>query len=145
VVAALCSGTFWTSAGKPRTSDHGRRAATLIYNIPGHSVAQLVFIPLDFAVAGCGLCRPARAEQAEVAGHMRRRASRQDAATRVAVQPKQARIARRLHDIVARRQCDGAASRRCRAPAPDAMAEDRDALRMSSTPGGAGGDAVCSV
>jgi hypothetical protein len=40
-------------------------AATLVYNIPGHSVNELVFIPVDFAVAWvAGL---AVREQAEVA------------------------------------------------------------------------------
>ena len=42
--------------------------ATLVDNIPGHSVDQLVFIPVDFAVAWvAGLAVRARAEQAEVA------------------------------------------------------------------------------
>ena len=43
-------------------------AATLVYNIPGHSVDQLVFIPVDFAVSwAAGVAVRARAEQAEVA------------------------------------------------------------------------------
>ncbi|MGO9899165.1 MAG: sensor histidine kinase, partial [Solirubrobacteraceae bacterium] len=42
--------------------------ATLVYNIPGHSVDQLVFIPVDFAVSWvAGVAVRARAEQAEVA------------------------------------------------------------------------------
>ncbi len=42
--------------------------ATVVYNIPGHSVAQLVFIPVDFAVSWvAGVAVRARAEQAEVA------------------------------------------------------------------------------
>ena len=43
-------------------------SATLVYNIPGVSVDQLVFIPVDFAVAWiAGLAVRARVEQAEVA------------------------------------------------------------------------------
>src|SRR6202142_608809 len=42
--------------------------ATVVYNIPGHSVDELVFIPVDFAVAWvAGFAVRARAEQAEVA------------------------------------------------------------------------------
>ena len=61
-------------------------AATLVYNIPGAAVAELVFIPVDFAVAWVGgRAARARAEQAEAAesrGHRpstpcsRRRADR---------------------------------------------------------------------
>src|SRR5580698_2290261 len=93
--------------------------ATLIYNVPGHSVDQLVFIPVDFAVAWvAGLAVRARAEQAL------------DAATRVAVAEERVRIARELHDIVAHSVSVmvlqvGAV----RHHLPDAMAEDRDALR----------------
>ncbi len=42
--------------------------ATLVYKIPGHSVDELVFIPVDFAVAWvAGFAVRARAERAEVA------------------------------------------------------------------------------
>jgi signal transduction histidine kinase len=97
--------------------------ATLVYNIPGHSVDQLVFIPVDFAVAWvAGLAVSARAEQAEVAeSHATQAEQERDAATGVAVAEERARIARELHDIVAhgsRRQRDGAPSRRCQAPTP---------------------------
>ena len=106
--------------------------ATLVYNIPGHSVDQLVFIPVDFAVAWvAGLAVRARAEQAEVAeSHATQAEQERDAATRVAVAEERARIARELHDIVAHAVSVmvlqvGAV----RHQLPDAMAEDRDALR----------------
>jgi signal transduction histidine kinase len=106
-------------------------AATLIYNIPGHSVSQLVFVPLDFAVAWvAGFAVRARAEQAEVAESRATQAEQErDAATRVAVAEERARIARELHDIVAHAVSVmvlqvGAV----RHQLPDAMAEDRDAL-----------------
>ena len=105
--------------------------ATLIYNIPGHSVNQLVFIPVDFAVAWvAGLAVRTRAEQAEVAeSHATQAEQERDAATRVAVAEERARIARELHDIVAHAVSVmvlqvGAV----RHQLPDAMAEDRDAL-----------------
>ena len=120
--------------------------ATLIYNVPGHSVDQLVFIPVDFAVAWvAGLAVRARAEQAEVAeshatqaeqqaevaeSHATQAEQERDAATRVAVAEERVRIARELHDIVAHAVSVmvlqvGAV----RHHLPDAMAEDRDALR----------------
>ncbi len=107
-------------------------AATLVYNIPGHSVDQLVFIPLDFAVSWvAGVAVRARAEQAEVAQTRATQVEQErDAATRVAVAEERARIARELHDIVAHAVSVmvlqvGAV----RHQLPDAMAEDRDALR----------------
>ena len=106
--------------------------ATIVYLIPGHSVYQLVFIPVDFAVAWvAGLAVRARAEQAEVAeSHATQAEQERDAATRVAVAEERARIARELHDIVAHAVSVmvlqvGAV----RHQLPDAMAEDRDALR----------------
>jgi signal transduction histidine kinase len=106
--------------------------ATLVYNIPGHSVDQLVFIPVDFAVAWvAGLAVRARAEQADVAESRATQAEQErDAATRVAVAEERARIARELHDIVAHAVSVmvlqvGAV----RHQLPDAMAADRDALR----------------
>ena len=104
---------------------------TLIYNIPGHSVEQLVFIPVDFAVAWvAGLAVRTRVEQAEVAtSHATRAEQERDAATRVAVAEERVRIARELHDIVAHAVSVmvlqvGAV----RHQLPIAMAEDRDAL-----------------
>ena len=71
-------------------------AATLVYNIPGHSVDQLVFIPVDFAVSwAAGVAVRARAEQAEVAQTRATQAEQErDEATRVAVAEERARIAR---------------------------------------------------
>ncbi len=107
-------------------------AATLIYNVPGHSVDQLVFIPVDFAVAWvAGLAVRARAERAEVAeSHATRAEQERDTATRVAVAEERVRIARELHDIVAHAVSVmvlqvGAV----RHQLPDAMAEEGDALR----------------
>jgi signal transduction histidine kinase len=107
-------------------------AVTLVYNIPGHSVDQLVFIPVDFAVAWvAGLAVRARAEQVEVAESLATQAEQErDAVARVAVAEERTRIARELHDIVAHAVSVmvlqvGAV----RHHLPDAMAEDRDALR----------------
>ena len=106
--------------------------ATLLYNIPGHSVDQLIFIPVDFAVAWvAGLAVRARDEQAKVAAlHARQAEQEREAATRVAVAEERARIARELHDIVAHAVSVmvlqvGAVRHRL----PDTMAEDRDALK----------------
>ena len=104
---------------------------TLIYNIPGHSVNQLVFIPVDFAVAWvAGLAVRTWVVQAEVAtSHAARAEQERDVAARVAVAEERVRIARELHDIVAHAVSVmvlqvGAV----RHQLPDAMAEDRDAL-----------------
>ena len=107
-------------------------STTLVYNIPGVSVDQLVFIPVDFAVAWiAGLAVRARVEQAEVAeSHATQAEQERDAAARVAVAEERARIARELHDIVAHAVSVmvlqvGAV----RHQLPDAMTEDRNALR----------------
>ena len=107
-------------------------SATLVYNIPGVSVDQIVFIPVDFAVAWvAGLAVRARVEQAEVAeSHATQAEQERDAAPRVAVAEERARIARELHDIVAHAVSVmvlqvGAV----RHQLPDTMAEDRAALR----------------
>ena len=107
-------------------------SATLVYNIPGVSVDQIVFIPVDFAVAWiAGLAVRARVEQAEVAeSHATQAEQERDAAARVAVAEERARIARELHDIVAHAVSVmvlqvGAVRHRL----PDTMAEDRAALR----------------
>jgi signal transduction histidine kinase len=106
--------------------------ATLVYNIPGHSVDQLILIPLDFAISWvAGLAVRERTLHAEVAETRATQAEQErDAATRVAVAEERARIARELHDIVAHAVSVmvlqvGAV----RHQLPDAMAEDRDALR----------------
>ena len=64
--------------------------ATLVYNIPGHSVFQLVFIPVDFAVAGvAGFAVRTRVEQAEVAtSHATQAEQERDAAPRLSPWPR---------------------------------------------------------
>jgi signal transduction histidine kinase len=78
-------------------------SAIIVYEIPGHSTAELVFIPLEFVIAWvAGLALHERAEQAEAAEIRATVAERErDAAARVAVAEERARIARELHDIVA--------------------------------------------
>src|SRR4051812_44331719 len=106
--------------------------ATVVYKIPGHSTAELVFIPLEFAISWvAGFALRERAEQAEAA-EMRATMAEQerDAAARIAVAEERARIARELHDIVAHAVSVmvlqvGAVRHKL----PDAVAEDRDALR----------------
>jgi signal transduction histidine kinase len=78
-------------------------AATIIYNLPGHSAAQQVFIPLVFGVSWlAGFALRERAEQAEAAEMRAAQAERaREAAARIAVAEERARIARELHDVVA--------------------------------------------
>jgi signal transduction histidine kinase len=78
-------------------------AAIIIYNKPGHSSGEFVFIPLLFAIGWlAGFALRERAEQAEAAEHRATHAERErDAAARIAVAEERARIARELHDIVA--------------------------------------------
>jgi signal transduction histidine kinase len=107
-------------------------AAIIVYNIPGAPVAELVFVPIEFAIswlAGYALReRSFQAEAAEVRATMAER--ERDAAARIAVAEERARIARELHDIVAHAVSVmvlqvGAVRHKL----PDALAEDRDALR----------------
>jgi signal transduction histidine kinase len=106
-------------------------SAIVTYKIPGHSVDELVFIPLEFAiswVAGFALReRSAEAEAAEIRATLAER--ERDAAARIAVAEERARIARELHDIVAHAVSVmvlqvGAVRHKL----PDALGEDRDAL-----------------
>ena len=105
----------------------------VVYNIPGTQLASdLVFIPLRFVVAWvAGWALRERAERAEAAEERAVRAERErEAAARVAVAEERARIARELHDIVAHAVSVmvlqvGAVRHKL----PDALAEDRDALR----------------
>src|SRR3954469_16539765 len=104
----------------------------VVYRIPGHSAAQMVFIPLEFAIAWlAGFAVRERSEQAEAAEARAALAERErDAAARVAVAEERARIARELHDIVAHAVSVmvlqvGAVRHKL----PDQLAEDRDALR----------------
>ena len=105
----------------------------VVYNIPGpQTVGDFVFIPLRFVVAWvAGYALRERAEQAEAAEERAAQAERErEAAARVAVAEERARIARELHDIVAHAVSVmvlqvGAVRHRL----PDALSEDRDALR----------------
>jgi signal transduction histidine kinase len=105
---------------------------TVVYNMPGHTTAELIFIPLEFAISWvAGFALRERAEQAEAAEVRADQAERErDAAARIAVAEERVRIARELHDIVAHAVSVmvlqvGA----LRHKHPDALAEDRDALR----------------
>jgi len=107
-------------------------AVTIVYNLPGHSASELVFIPVEFAVGWvAGFAVRERAEQAEAAEVRASTAEvERDAAARIAVAEERARIARELHDIVAHAVSVmvlqvGAVRHKL----PDALAEDRDALR----------------
>jgi signal transduction histidine kinase len=75
----------------------------IVFEIPGHSTAQMLFIPLQFAISWlAGFAVRERAEQAEAAETRAEVAERErDAAARVAVAEERARIARELHDVVA--------------------------------------------
>lgn len=75
----------------------------IVFEIPGHSTAQMLFIPLQFAISWlAGFAVRERAEQAEAAETRAETAERErDAAARVAVAEERARIARELHDVVA--------------------------------------------
>ena len=105
----------------------------VVYNIPGaQTVGDFVFIPLRFVVAWvAGWALRERAEQAEAAEERAAHAERErESAARVAVAEERARIARELHDVVAHAVSVmvlqvGA----IRHKLPDALAEDRDALR----------------
>ena len=104
----------------------------VVYMIPGHSAAEIIFIPLEFAICWvAGFALRERAEQAEAAEGRAEQAERErDAAARIAVAEERVRIARELHDIVAHAvsvmvlQVGAVRHRR-----PDAPAEDREALR----------------
>ena len=107
-------------------------SATVVYLIPGHSVAQMIFIPLQYAVSW--LAGFAIRESSEQAADAERRAStaerERDAAARIAVAEERARIARELHDIVAHAVSVmvlqvGAVRHKL----PDDLAEDREALK----------------
>jgi signal transduction histidine kinase len=107
-------------------------AVVIVYNLPEHSAAEQVFIPLVFGISWlAGFALRERAEQAEAAEVRATQAERErDAAARIAVAEERARIARELHDIVAHAVSVmvlqvGAVRHRL----PDELAEDRDALR----------------
>ena len=104
---------------------------TIVNNIPGHLTAELLIIPLDFAIAwAAGFALRERAEKAEAAELRAAQAERErEAAARVAVAEERSRIARELHDIVAHAVSVmvlqvGAVRHKL----PADLAEDKDAL-----------------
>jgi signal transduction histidine kinase len=104
---------------------------TVVYNIPGHANAELLFVPVDFGIAwAAGFALRARSEEAEAAETRAMRAERErEAAARLAVAEERARIARELHDIVAHAVSVmvlqvGAVRHKL----PDELAGDREAL-----------------
>ena len=107
-------------------------AAIVLYNLPTHSIGQLVFYPLLFGVCWlAGFALHERAEQAEAAEARATQAERErEVAARIAVAEERARIARELHDVVAHSVSVmvlqvGAVRHKL----PDALEEDKDALR----------------
>jgi signal transduction histidine kinase len=106
--------------------------AVIVLNKPAHATSELIFIPLLFGLGWLGgYALRERAEQAEAADVRAAQAERErDAAARIAVAEERARIARELHDIVAHAVSVmvlqvGAV----RHGLPDALAEDREALK----------------
>jgi signal transduction histidine kinase len=106
-------------------------AAIIVHEIPGHSTAELIFVPLEFGISWlAGYALQERAEQAEAAEVRATQAERErDAAARIAVAEERARIARELHDIVAHAVSVmvlqvGAVRHKL----PETLEEDRDAL-----------------
>ena len=107
-------------------------AAIVLYNLPTHSIGQLVFYPLLFGVCWlAGFALHERAEQAEAAEARATQAERErEVAARIAVAEERVRIARELHDVVAHSVSVmvlqvGAVRHKL----PDALEEDRNALR----------------
>ncbi len=105
----------------------------VLYNIPGSwTLSAYIFVTLRFAAAWvAGFALRAREQQAEAAEVRAVRAEGEhEAAARIAVAEERSRIARELHDVVAHAVSVmvlqvGAVRHKL----PDAMAEDRDALR----------------
>jgi signal transduction histidine kinase len=105
----------------------------VVWNIPGPQPTNwFIFIPLRFVAAWiAGFALRAREEQAEAAEVRAVQAEgEREAAARIAVAEERARIARELHDVVAHAVSVmvlqvGAVRHKL----PDALAEDRDALR----------------
>jgi signal transduction histidine kinase len=106
-------------------------AAIVVYNKPGHSTGELVFIPLLFGICWlAGFALRERAEEAEAAEARAAEAEREREVTaRIAVAEERARIARELHDVVAHAVSVmvlqvGAVRHKL----PETLAEDRQAL-----------------
>jgi signal transduction histidine kinase len=77
-------------------------AAIIVYKIPGHSAADLVFVPVDFAISWlAGFLLRESAEQAEAAEERATVAEQEREAEALrAVVEERTHIARELHDIV---------------------------------------------
>jgi signal transduction histidine kinase len=105
----------------------------VLYNIPGPwTLSAYIFVTLRFAAAWvAGFALRAREQQAEAAEVRAVQAEgERETVARIAVAEERARIARELHDVVAHAVSVmvlqvGAVRHKL----PDAMAEDRDALR----------------
>jgi signal transduction histidine kinase len=107
-------------------------AGTVVYHAPDSDPAELVFIPLLFAIGWlAGFAVRERGEVAAAAEDRALQAERErDAASRIAVAEERARIARELHDIVAHAvsvMVLQAGAVRHKLPAE--LGEDRDALK----------------
>jgi signal transduction histidine kinase len=107
-------------------------ASAIVYNVPGHTASQFVFVPLEFAISWvAGFAVRERAVQAEAAEQRASQAERErDAVARIAVAEERTRIARELHDIVAHAVSVmvlqvGAVRHKL----PAALSEDREALK----------------
>jgi signal transduction histidine kinase len=105
---------------------------TIIFNRPGHSPGELVYVPLLFGIAWlAGFALNARAEQADAAEARAAQAERErETAARIAVAEERTRIARELHDIVAHAVSVmvlqvGAVRHKL----PDELGDESDALR----------------
>jgi signal transduction histidine kinase len=106
-------------------------AAIIVYNVPGGSGSEQIFIPLLFGICWlAGFALHERAEEAEAAEARAAQAERErEVAARIAVAEERARIARELHDVVAHSVSvmvlqTGAVRHKL----PKELAEDRDAL-----------------
>ncbi|MBD0328970.1 MAG: sensor histidine kinase [Thermoleophilia bacterium] len=106
-------------------------AVIIIYNLPAHSAAEQLFIPLVFGISWlAGYALRERSQQAEAAEVRAAQAERErEAAARIAVAEERARIARELHDVVAHAVSVmvlqvGAVRHKL----PQALEEDREAL-----------------
>ena len=78
-------------------------AVIVVYNIPGATTSELIFVPLEFGISWlAGYALRERSAQAEAAEMRATQAERErEAAARVAVAEERTRIARELHDVVA--------------------------------------------
>jgi signal transduction histidine kinase len=107
-------------------------AAIVVWNVPGQTPGEQVFIPLLFGICWlAGFVLRGQADEAEAAEVRAAQAERErEAAARVARAEERARIARELHDVVAHAVSVmvlqvGAVRHKL----PDTLEEDREALK----------------